>query len=304
MVLSDGPLMSNGFALSHSSARLGYLVPSDPTRAYAELREQYRAQGYIWLKGLLDRQEVLTFRRRYFAALTEAGLPLLVPGTDPVEGIYDARAAPVDPGLYHKVLMEIVRWAEYEAFCLMTPIRRFYEIFLEGAPYLHKRKIIRHGRPGDRHCTGAHYDLIYLRGGTDRICTSWIPIGDVPVARGGLVYLEGSDAWGRQKEAEFTARNRDLAPEERINAYNRNMGQSGWLSKDLAAMADALDTRWLIADYEVGDMVVHSPYMVHASTMNVDPDKRIRLSTDIRYQRVRDEIDARWENHWSLDDML
>jgi hypothetical protein len=51
-------------------------------------------------------------------------------------------------------------------------------------------------------------------------------------------------------------------------------------------------------------MVVHSPYMVHASTMNVDPDKRIRLSTDIRYQRVRDEIDARWNNHWSLDDML
>ena len=36
-------------------------------------------------------------------------------------------------------------------------------------------------------------------------------------------------------------------------------------------------------------MVVHSPYMVHASTMNVDPARRIRLSTDIRYQRVRDE---------------
>jgi hypothetical protein len=38
--------------------------------------------------------------------------------------------------------------------------------------------------------------------------------------------------------------------------------------------------------------------------MNVDPERRIRLSTDIRYQRVRDEIDARWSNHWSLDDML
>jgi ectoine hydroxylase-related dioxygenase (phytanoyl-CoA dioxygenase family) len=304
MVLSDVPLMSNGFALSHSLARLGYLVPSDPTRAYAELWEQYRAQGYLWLKGLLDRQEVLAFRRRYFTAFIEAGLPLVVPGTDPVEGIFDDQAAPVDLGLYHKVLMEIVRWAEYEAFCLMTPIRRFYELFLEGAPYLHKRKIIRHGKPGDPHCTGAHYDLTYLRGGTDHICTSWIPIGDVPIARGGLVYLEGSDAWGRQKEAEFSALNRDLPPEERINAYNRNMGKSGWLSKDLAALVDALDTRWLVADYEVGDMVVHSPYMVHASTMNVDPDKRIRLSTDIRYQRVRDEIDARWSNHWSLDDML
>jgi len=38
--------------------------------------------------------------------------------------------------------------------------------------------------------------------------------------------------------------------------------------------------------------------------MNVDPARRIRLSTDIRYQRVTDEIDVRWNNHWSLDDML
>jgi ectoine hydroxylase-related dioxygenase (phytanoyl-CoA dioxygenase family) len=304
MVVAALPLVSNGFALSRDPARLGTLVPSDPALPVAALREQYRAQGYLWLKGILDRQEVLAFRRRYFTAFAEAGLPLLAPGADPVEGIYDDRTPSAEPGLYNRVTMEIVRWAEYEAFCLMTPIRRFYEAFLDGAPYLHKRKIIRSGKPGDHRCTGAHYDLTYLRGGTDRICTSWIPIGDVPVVRGGLVYLEGSDAWGRRKEAEFTARNRDLPPEERINAYNRNMAQGGWLSRDLAAMAEAQNTRWLVADYEAGDMVVHSPYMVHASTMNVDPDKRIRLSTDIRYQRVRDEIDARWSNHWSLDDML
>jgi ectoine hydroxylase-related dioxygenase (phytanoyl-CoA dioxygenase family) len=278
-------------------------VPTDPTRPRTELWEQYRTQGYLWLKGLLDRDEVLALRRRYFAAFVEAGLPLIAPGSDPVEGLYDEGTERADPGLYRKVLVEIVRWAEYEAFCLATPIRRFYEMFLGGAPYLHKRKLLREGRPGGRHCTGAHYDLIYLRGGTDRLCTSWIPIGDVPVERGGLVYLEGSDAWGRRTEAQFSALNRDLPPEQRISAYNQNM-KTGWLSNDLGALADELDTRWLIADYEAGDMVVHSPYMVHASTMNVDPTKRIRLSTDIRYQRVRDEIDARWANHWSFDDML
>jgi len=302
-MLPDIALTSNGFPLSTSPDRLGRLAPTDPMRPLADVREQYAAQGYLWLKGVLDPREVLAFRRRYFAAYVEAGVPLIAPGTDPVDGIYDDAEAPVDPGLSHKVTAEIVRWAEYEAFCLAAPIRRFYERFLEGAPYLHKRKLIRHGKPGDRQSTGAHYDLIYLRGGTDRICTSWIPIGDAPVERGGLVYLEGSDAWGRSKEAEFAARNRDLHPEERISAYNKNM-KTGWLSNDLASMADDLDARWLVADYEAGDMVVHSPYMVHASTMNVDPRRRIRLSTDIRYQRVRDEIDARWNNHWSLDDML
>ncbi len=296
-------LTSNGFPLSMDPSRLGRLTPTDPARPRDELWEQYRVQGYLWLKGILDQREVLDFRRRYFAAFVDAGLPLIAPGTDPVEGIFDDGATSADPGLYNKVIMEIVRWAEYEAFCLATPIRRFYETFLEGIPYLHKRKLIRHGKPGARQSTGAHYDLIYLRGGTDRICTSWIPIGDVPVERGGLVYLEGSDEWGRTKEAEFAAYNRDLHHEERISAYNKNM-EGGWLSNDLAAMADDLDTRWLVADYEAGDMMVHSPYVVHASTMNVDPERRIRLSTDIRYQRVRDEIDARWGNHWSLDDML
>ena len=69
-------------------------------------------------------------------------------------------------------------------------------------------------------------------------------------------------------------------------------------------MAERFNARWLIADYEAGDVVLHSPYMIHAATANDDPAGRIRLSTDIRYQNVRDEIDARWANHWSLDDML
>jgi len=44
--------------------------------------------------------------------------------------------------------------------------------------------------------------------------------------------------------------------------------------------------------------------MVHAATVNCSQEDRIRLSTDIRYQRVQDEIDVCWQNHWSLDDML
>jgi len=154
-----------------------------------------------------------------------------------------------------------------------------------------------------KHTTGGHYDLIYLRGGTEHICTSWIPIGDTPVEIGGLIYLEGSDAWGRKLEAEFKEKNKDLPPEERVSAYNKNM-KTGWLYLDLATLADEVNARWLVADYEAGDMLVHSPYMIHASTMNIDPQKHIRLSTDIRYQLVRDEIDVRWSNHWSFDDML
>jgi hypothetical protein len=121
---------------------------------------------------------------------------------------------------------------------------------------------------------------------------------------GGLVYLEGSHAIGAGMEARFNRDNAGLDAQERISAYNRNMSEGGWVSKDLPEMAERFDARWLIADFEAGDVVLHSPYMIHASTTNQSMDRRIRLSTDIRFQNVDDEIDARWGNHWSLDDML
>jgi ectoine hydroxylase-related dioxygenase (phytanoyl-CoA dioxygenase family) len=169
---------------------------------------------------------------------------------------------------------------------------------------LHKRKIIRYTRAGDPNCTGAHYDLTYLRAGTDRVYTSWIPIGDIPVEMGGLVYLEGSDAWGRKMEAEFSSLNVNMPPEERINAYNRNMAEAGWITKDLPTLSDRLMARWLLADYEAGDMVIHSAYMIHAATENKDPGNHMRLSTDIRYQLIADQVDVRWNNDWSPADGL
>jgi ectoine hydroxylase-related dioxygenase (phytanoyl-CoA dioxygenase family) len=294
-------LSSNGYTLSSSPNRLGALVPTPATSSIEKLREQFRAQGYLWLKNFFTRAEILAVRSRYFASLREAGL--IVANSDPADGLYSGHKD--NSGTARKLIMEFVRTAAYESFCFHPKLWQFYEAFLGGAVYLHKRKIVRHVVPGELNTsTGAHYDLTYLRGGTDTVCTSWIPLGDIPVQMGGLIYLEGSDRRGRALEAELTEQGKDLSLAERISAYNKNMTASGWISKDLPALADKFDTRWLWANYEAADMVVHSAYMIHASTDNVTDTGRIRLSTDIRYQRIRDEIDARWQNHWSLDDML
>ncbi len=291
----DQPITSNTFTLSGFPERLGRLIPTDPNQPREALLAQYRSQGYLWLKGILDYEQVMDFRRRYFEAFVQVGL--IEAHTDPVDGIYSGTGK----GSVQKILGEIVQWASYESFCLAPEIWQFYEKLLGGPVYLHKRKLIRATTPDDS-CTGAHYDLTYLRAGTDRVCTSWIPIGDIPVDMGGLIYLEGSDALGRQLEAEFSAKNAHMLPEERMSAYNKNMNESGWLTKDLPSLADRLNSRWLIADYEAGDMVIHSPYMIHASTTNTR--MKMRLSTDIRYQLVHDLIDPRWTNSWSPDDNL
>ncbi len=293
-------LVSNGYALPTTPDRFGWLKPSDPGTNLATLREQLNAEGYIWLKDFLDKDFVLDLRRRYFEMFETSGF--LAAGTDPVEGIYTT--GDYDKQLVRERAIEFVRWASYEAFCYAPRIWKYYEAFLGGPVYLHKRKIVRHTTVDDTSSTGAHYDLTYLRGGTDSVLTSWIPIGDIPVEMGGLVYLEGSHTYGRQAEAEFSAKNRELPPEERISAYNRNMVNSGWLSKDLPSLADRLNARWLAADYETGDMVIHTAYMIHAATVNTSPERRVRLSTDIRYQLVREPIDERWTNHVAPGDGL
>ena len=302
MTRSEGlpVLRADGKVLETSPRRMGWLQPSAADEPFDDLKARFARDGYLFLKGFLPREMVLEQRRRAFAHLALAGL--LKAGTDPVLGI--AADVPAERGEVNRRLMEYVRSAAFESFCMSPPLWQFMDRFVGGLSYLHKRKLLRHTLPNAAGSTPAHYDLIYLRGGTDRLVTAWIPVGDVPAEMGGLVYLEGSHAVGVEMEAEFTRQNANLPPDERISAYNRNMTEGGWVSKDLPAMADKFDTRWLIADYEAGDIVLHSPFMIHAATLNESREGVIRLSTDIRYQNVSDEVDVRWNNHWTLDDML
>jgi len=218
-------LIANGKTLSKAPDRLGWLATSEPSTWLETLREQYHAQGYLWLKQRLPRPTVLNFRRRYFEAFRDLGL--LAPHTDPVSGI----GVPDVPATarIRKLENRIVRWGNYEAICLCPQIVEFVEAFLGGAVYLHKRKLLRRTQAGSSWGTPAHYDLTYLRGGTDQsLITLWIPIGDIPIEMGGLIYLENSDATGRKLEVEFRVKNADLPPEERISAFNKNMAKGGW----------------------------------------------------------------------------
>jgi ectoine hydroxylase-related dioxygenase (phytanoyl-CoA dioxygenase family) len=294
------PLEANGKILSMAAHRFGYLRPTDAGTDIATLRAQFQEHGYLWIKGFLKRQDVLDFRAWVFGHLMDTGL--LQPGSDPMIGL--AANGEADKSLADRRLMSLVRSVVYEGFCTQPRIASFMDEFVQGISYLHRRKIMRFTRPNTGVVTPAHYDLVYLRGGTSRIVTAWIPIGDVPVDMGGLVYLEGSHRIGAEMEKEFAVKGAAFTPEERVSAFNKNMTEGGWVSKDLPDMAERFDTRWLAADYEAGDIMLHSPYMIHASTTNRDPLGRLRLSTDIRYQNVEDEIDARWSNHWTLGDML
>ncbi len=293
-------LKSNEYTLSNDESRLGYLTPTPAYTPVEDIKTIFASQGYIWLKGLLDKEEVVAFRKKYFTTLKDTGI---VKETVPIElGIFSG--AMENKTVTNQKIAELVLWQEYEQLCRSAALVNLMENYFGGSVHLHKRKLIRHTLPHDKNATGAHYDLTYLRAGTDQLITAWIPIGDVSIEMGGLIYLEGTHSWGKQKEAEFAEKNKELSLEERINAFNKNMGEVGWLTKDLPTLAEKLNTRWLCANYEAGDVVLHSPYMIHASTMNQDAQGRMRLSTDIRYQLAEDAIDMRWSKDWNPNDNL
>ncbi|MDP9025935.1 MAG: phytanoyl-CoA dioxygenase family protein [Actinomycetota bacterium] len=282
-------LVSNGYVLDESPDRIGNLerVPQSERSDRGALWSRIRRHGYLYLSGHLDPAVVNDFREYYFAKLAPTGL--LEPGTAATAGI--GSESEIDRALMREILFDdIVPGPRYAALTSHPEIREWFSWFFDEDVHLHKRKIIRHIRPGEAGigtATQAHYDLVYLREGSDRVLSMWIPLGDCPREMGGLAYLEGSHHWALADE-----RDRGLRPPARS------------MTADLPGLADEHNSRWLLADYRAGDVVVHSAYMVHASTDNVDSERRIRLSTDIRYQSSADPIDWRWQEHWNPEDGL
>lgn len=271
--------------LDESSRRLGTLepVPDGERHNREAMWERLRRDGYLFLRRALDPEVVNDFRRYYFGTLAPTGLTHDESGAATETDVDNAQ-------LRHLLFKTIVPGPAYLNFCMQPAIKDWYAWFLGADTFLHRRKIIRHIGPGEKgigFATQAHYDLLYLREGTDRVLSSWIPLGDCPIERGGLIYLQGSH-------------HRTLA-EEAAGTLKRPAAS---ITADLPKIADEYDGRWLVTDYEAGDMVVHSAHIVHASLDNVDPAGVIRLSTDIRYQRRTDPIDWRWQNHWHLNDGL
>jgi phytanoyl-CoA hydroxylase len=142
-----------------------------------------------------------------------------------------------------------------------------------------------------------------------------------------LIYLEDSVELGKAIEEDFTHRNAHLTEEERISAFNVNMTEFGVLCasprefehdhdpdhrvhEPIPALkaVEKKSYRWLIANYEAGDVVFHHPNAIHASSRNEDRDGRIRLSTYLRFYDKKEleegGVDKRWLKFWALGDRL
>lgn len=169
-----------------------------------------------------------------------------------------------------------------------------------------KRAMMRHNCPNSLG-TGVHYDKLFLRGSDDDFLTAWVPMGDCTARGGGLMYLEDSNQLGRELEQEFKDNAKNLGDKERVNAFNKHMADDGNLSHDAEGFRQTQakgKLKWLVGDFEAGDVVFHTPHMIHSSAANEDEKGRIRQGSDLRFYEAGAEVDRRWCNHWKNGDNL
>ncbi|TDZ33940.1 hypothetical protein C8035_v000655 [Colletotrichum spinosum] len=309
------------------------LTPSYPTEPLDVLRQRYRAHGYLLLKGLLPREDVLSARESYFTSLAPSGV--IKPGTAPREGIFDGAKSPADyPGIGAGSIKGARPGATDEAalfaeaalrahtepwyagsetergFCNHPALRDFVARFTgwgDEKTLAVKRTLLRNNTPGNDRAIGVHYDQSFMRHGEPTsVLTAWVPMGDVRLEGGGLIYLQDGEGLGAEMEAEFAARAEaeGMSDEEARNAFNANMMSTGFLCEGPAEFGRRYGRKWLVTAYEAGDVVFHTAHMIHASTKNLDPEGRVRLGTDLRFVDKSRPWDTRWDVHYSFNDGL
>ena len=315
---------NNGYV---EQAKLGWLRPTTLDTPVEEMRRRLDQDDYLFVKGVIPREDVLAMREHYFSQFKDTGL--LKPGASAVDGIYnDAEDSALHRGIGGgdpmgedlSVLVEAHTKPFYRSFVAHPRLRaKVRELMGWDEEVLLQRTMLRHNVPGGG-STGVHYDKLFLRGGDAFFLTAWVPIGDIRCDGGGLIYLENSVRLGQAIEDDFNERAKDLKPEEKISAFNQNMTSIGILSDnpeefqtDHQRVAEKAgmggrDYRWLISNYEAGDVVFHHPCSIHASCSNRDPEGRIRLSTDLRFYDKKDHdegtADERWMKYWTMGDGL
>jgi phytanoyl-CoA hydroxylase len=194
LAVNDGALTSKNSA---------FLRVSDLTLPMEELRARYEADGYLFLKHLLPREKVLDVRKKYFEFLSPTGV--LKEGTEPVEGIFNTTNSPDDfPGIGSGTTVRGEKAEEFLSRAVEAHYEDWYTEFCKNSvlyDFVSKftgwgqntlalnRTLLRNNVPNSTPI-GVHYDQIFLRYGEPTSVTAWLPIGDIKLNGGGLIYLQ------------------------------------------------------------------------------------------------------------------
>ncbi|WP_026257518.1 phytanoyl-CoA dioxygenase family protein [Actinopolymorpha alba] len=279
------PLRAQERVLDAAPEALGQLRRTDPSNPVEELHRRLDEDGYLYLPGYLDPEEVRAARRDVFTRLVEEGM--VAPGTDPDDGIPGPTAS-------NRVLDDVAKASGplqrlLYAGRMVALYERLFGELVRHFDYTWLRAV----RPGPG--TEPHGDSVFMNRGTPRLLTAWVPLGDVDLRHGGLMVLERSH---RLEDVRRDYHSRDVDtycegdPEAAAQARTGRWGWNGVISPDPVRLREELGLRWLTSEFSAGDVVTFPMYTLHGSLDNTSD--RLRLSCDLRYQRASEPADPRW----------
>ncbi len=275
--MNDLRLFSNGIELDLSPERFGELRSSNELLDDAEgLRQRMADEGYLFFRSLIDPETVLEARREILLKYATVGEIDAI--SHPLMDAIQSEQTFIDKVNLRAFTESVRTGLAYQDVVLNDRLFAFLESLLGGAVRAYDFRWPRFVRPGEG--CGFHYDGPYMNRGTDRVFTTWIPLGDVSREQGALIVLENSH---KADELLDTYAQQD-ADKEKIS----------WLSTDPIKLQERFGGRWLSTDFKAGDVLCFGMHMLHGALDNRSPVKRCRLTSDTRYQLASEPLDDRW----------
>ncbi len=277
------PWTANGIELRSGHAEWGELesLPSRPLSP-AALRERFAADGYLLSRSLLPTAAATAARRAVLAELQRLGF--VAPETPIEEARPNGRLAD------KRVLPALGDLPEVRELLRSPPLVALFEQLLEGAVRMLDHVWVRMVPPG--HSTTPHCDIVYMGRGTQRLCTAWVALSDVPRRSGALMVLERSHQLEQLRERYWQL---DVDRDRlwnRVRLRHWKLVREGKYSSNPRGVQREFKRRWLSTDYRAGDVLVFSAFLMHASLDNTSD--RIRATLDARWQRADEPADERW----------
>ncbi len=269
-------LFSNRILLKTDPQHFGELRESQTILNQPSLlRARMEEDGYLFFRGLIDRAEALEAREEILLKFAIIGE---LDATRPINDAIHSRSEAIEKVNLRAFTQSVRDGVAYRRIVDHSCVLKLYEDLLEGPVRSYDFRWPRFVRPGEG--CGIHCDGPYMNRGTDRVFSSWIPLGDVAKHEGALMLLEKADGHDAMLRSYF--------------AKDADRDRIEWLSTNPVALQEKFGARWLSADFYAGDVLCFTMRTVHAALDNMSPVGKCRLSSDSRYQRIDEPFDERW----------
>lgn len=238
------------------------------------LRDRIAHDGYLLIRGLHDKDAILTARLQILEKLEEKGM--LAPDTPLMDGIFNPEYhEPTSTGSMGNI--HLTHLPAFKTVVEGKPIMNFFKLLLGGEARSFDFKWLRTAGPGSG--SPIHYDIVFMGRGTKDLYSCWTPFGDVSLDMGPIVFCLGSNRFDKVRETYGESDvDKDLI--------------EGHFSDDPREVINKFGGRWTTTTFSTGDVIIFSMYLMHASLVNTS--NRIRITADTRYQLASEPIDERW----------